>query len=145
MRRFLFDTAVFVYVYGRSHPYREPCRAIVARQAAGELEGEASVDLLQELAHRRFVQTRDRAVAAGAARDVSRLCRLHELRSTDLTLGLQLFERHARLDARDAVFAAVALNRGIDAILSPDRAFQDVPGLQRVDPADASAVQALGA
>jgi hypothetical protein len=45
------------------------------RAAAGDLQGEASVNLLQELMHQRV--------------------------------------------ARDAVFAALAINRGIDAILAP--------------------------
>jgi len=44
---------------------------------------------------------------------------------------------------RDAIFAAQALNHGIDAILSTDRDFDDVPGLERVDPADAAVVAKL--
>jgi uncharacterized protein len=44
---------------------------------------------------------------------------------------------------RDAIFAAQALNRGIDAILSPDRGFDSIPGLERIDPADAEAVATL--
>ncbi len=102
------------------------------------------MDLVQEFAHRRFVQCRDRAVAARAARDVARSCRLHELRADDIDRAMDLYERHPRLHARDAVFAAVALNRGIDAILSPDRAFDDVPGLDRIDPVDEMSVAALG-
>ncbi len=39
--------------------------------------------------------------------------------------------------------AHVALNRGITAILSPGRAFDEVAGLVRVDPADRQAVEAL--
>lgn len=56
---------------------------------------------------------------------------------------LVLFETNSRLDARDAVFAAVALNRGIDAILATDRAFDEVRGLERIDPADERAVATL--
>jgi predicted nucleic acid-binding protein len=48
VRRFLYDTSVFVYALGRDDPYKEPCREIVRRAATGELQGEASVDLLQE-------------------------------------------------------------------------------------------------
>jgi predicted nucleic acid-binding protein len=44
---------------------------------------------------------------------------------------------------RDAIFAAQALNRDIDAILSPDTDFDGIPGLERIDPADAKAVAAL--
>jgi uncharacterized protein len=141
--RFLYDTAIFVYALGAAHPYRKPCRAIVERAAAGELTGEASVDLVQEFAHQRFRQTHDRAAAVDAARDVARLCRLHDLRRVDIVLGLSLYRENERLTARDASFAAVALNRGVALLLSPDRAFDDVPGLDRVDPADLEGVDAL--
>jgi predicted nucleic acid-binding protein len=57
--------------------------------------------------------------------------------------AMELWSEHDRLDVRDAIFAAQALNRGIDAILSPDRDFDEIPGLQRIDPADAQAVAAL--
>ena len=57
--------------------------------------------------------------------------------------ALDLWSGYERLDVRDAIFAAQALNRDIDAILSPDRDFDDIPGLERIDPADAEAVAGL--
>jgi len=143
MRRFLFDTGVFVYAVGADHPYREPCREIIRRARSGELRGEASADLVEELAHQRFLRTGDRDQAFKTARAAAGLCRLHELRPYDVLRGLELYRAHKRLSARDGVFAAVALGREIGAILSTDRAFDVVAGLERVDPADVSAVKAL--
>lgn len=143
MTRFLFDTGVFVYAVGAPHPYRDPCRDVVRRARSGELRGEASTDLLQELAHQRFRRTGDRDQAVETARAAAALCRLHELRPQDVLHGLELYRANERLGARDAVFAAVALGREIGAILSTDRAFDVVAGLARVDPADTSAVDAL--
>ena len=57
--------------------------------------------------------------------------------------GIDLFEDHDHLDARDAVFAALAINRGIDAILATDRAFEGIKGLERVDPTDERALATL--
>lgn len=143
MRRFLYDTNVFVYALGREHPLRGPCQAILARVADGELRGEASADLIQEFAHQRYRQTCDRAAACHAARRVAQTCVLHALEPADVLRGLELYERHPRLNARDASFAAVALGRGIDAILTADRAFGEVPGLERIDPVDSEAVASL--
>lgn len=143
MRRFLLDTSIFVYALGRDHPYKDPCREILDRAGAEELRGEASADLPQELMHQRFRRTGDRAEAARAARKAAELCKLHPLEADDALLSIDLFETHPRLDARDAVFAAVALNRGIDLVLATDRAFDEVPGLGRIDPADADAVASL--
>ncbi len=143
MRRFLYDTNVFVYAVGGPSPYRDACRAIVERAAAGELAGEASVGLLQEFAHQRLRRTGDRRLAVAAARRVAPLCALHDVTAADVTLGLALLGQHDALSARDATFAAVALNRGVEAILTADTAFDGVGALQRVDPRDRTAVDAL--
>jgi predicted nucleic acid-binding protein len=143
VRRFLYDTSVFVYALGMEHPYREPCRRVLERAGAQELRGEASADLLQELAHQRFRRTRDRAQAAEAGRMAASLCKLHPLEPEDVRRGIDLFETHESLGPRDAVFAALAINRGIDAILATDGAFDEVAGVERIDPADERAVAAL--
>lgn len=143
MRRFLYDTSIFVYALGADHPYKEPCREIVRMAATGDLQGEASGDLLQELVHQCLRRTGDRFAAAQAARNVAKLAWWHSVEPNDVQRGIDLFEAHDGLDARDAVFAALAINRGIDAILTPDRAFDEIDGLERVDPADERAVAAL--
>lgn len=56
---------------------------------------------------------------------------------------LTLVERHDQLQPRDAVFAATALNREMPVILSPDRGFDAIAGLRRVDPLDEGAVAEL--
>jgi len=61
----------------------------------------------------------------------------------DVQRGIDLFETHPGLDVRDAVLAALAINRGIDAILATDRAFDGINDLERVDPADEQAVATL--
>lgn len=135
MNRFLYDTAIFVYAVGDEHPYRDPCRRIVAAARDGVVAGEASVELVQELAHVLARRGGDRARALALAAAAAQLARLHEFAPSDLPLVMSLLADHPALDARDAVFAATALNRGVDLILSPDRAYDDVPGLRRIDPA----------
>jgi uncharacterized protein len=144
VRRFLLDTSVFVYALGDEHPYREPCQAILRAMRAGKLAGDASVELVHEFAYVRQ-RRRTRADAAHWARRVRRACPLHLVGLEDIERALDLWAEHERLDMRDAIFAAQALNRGIDAIVSPDRGFDGIPGLERIDPADAAAVASLGA
>jgi hypothetical protein len=55
--------------------------------------------------------------------------------SSDLELGLALFARYPTLGAFDAVLAGVALNRGVRALISGDRAFGTIPHLPWIDPA----------
>jgi uncharacterized protein len=143
LRRCLIDTPVFVYSLGAEHPYRGPAREVVDRLAEGRIAGEASVEMIGEFVHARLRRGGDRDQAVQEAMDVADLCRLHDSERRDLMLSLELLSQSRRIDQRDAVFAATALNRSIDAILSPDRAFDDVPGLERIDPADAGKLDAL--
>lgn len=142
MRRFLFDTGVFIYALGGDHRYREPCQAILRQVRGGRLAGEASVELIHEFAYVRY-RRQHRADAAHWASRIRRSCPMHTVGLADIDRALGLWCRHERLDMRDAIFAAQALNRGIDAILSPDQGFDGIPGLQRVDPVDTEALATL--
>lgn len=143
MTRVFLDTNVFVYAVGKQSRYRAPCREIVAALGDGRLEGEACVDLLQELVHQRLRQTGDRRSATMLGRDIATLVRLYATREDDLPLAFTLFEDHPGLDLRNATFAAVALRVGVATIISADQAFDLVPGLERRDPADPDAIAAL--
>jgi predicted nucleic acid-binding protein len=143
VRRFLFDTGVFIYALGGEHHYREPCRSILHEMRGGYLAGEASIELIHEFAHVRRRRDVPRLDAVGSARDVADMCPLHTVGPDDIERALDLWCEHERLDLRDAIFAAQALNRAIDAILSPDKGFDGIPGLERIDPADAGAVATL--
>jgi len=143
VRRCLLYTAIFLYAVGRDHPYRDACRGVVDDLAESRIAGEASVSMVQEFAHGRPRGDRDRRGASDEAAYVSGLCLLHAFDETDLPLMLELLGTYERLDGQDAVFAATALNRDIDAILATDQAFDEVPGLERIDPLDTTGVEGL--
>ncbi|HEV2819398.1 MAG TPA: type II toxin-antitoxin system VapC family toxin [Solirubrobacteraceae bacterium] len=143
MKRLLFDTNVFVYALGHPHPLREPCISLLENLVRSALHGEVSADLIQEFCHQRHRQTRDRARAAADARDLADIVTVHDVTLADADMGLSLYAASAGLDPIDALFAATALRRGIDTIVSADRAFEGIPGLRRVDPLDEPAVAAL--
>ena len=145
MRRFLFDTGVFIYALGGEHRYRDPCRAILRELRGGRLAAEASVELIHEFAYVHLRQVGSRSDAARSAHAIERSLALHTVEPPDMARAVDLWAEHERLDVRDAIFAAQALNREIDAILSPDRGFDGIPGLERIDPADATAVARLAA
>jgi predicted nucleic acid-binding protein len=138
----VLDTTILVYAHGRGHPLREPCRSILA--AAAELrEVRTTVEVIQEFAHHR-ARTRDRADAVRLARQLAEgLGPLVAVTPADLEDGLRLFEEVAELGAFDAVLAAAARNSGADALVSADRGFAAVPGLQYVDPAEPGALERL--
>ncbi len=142
MTRFLYDTGVFVYARGAEHPYREPCRRLVQLAQRGLLQGEASVELVQEYGH----ILRRRGLDGGRVREQSRhvaaTCHLHDFTEADLRLTLNLVATHPGLSMRDGVHAATALRRGIGVIVSPDHDFDGIAGIERVEPGEAA--QRLG-
>lgn len=137
--RFAFDTAVFVYARGTEHPYRQPCRDLVEAARAGRINGEGSVELVQEYAHILIRRGLDRATVRSDAQDVAALFRNHEFGEADLAKALELIAAQPELGMRDAVHAATALRRDIGVIVSPDRGFDAVDGLERLDPTGALA------
>lgn len=132
--RFAFDTAVFVYARGTEHPYRQPCRDLVDAARNGRIHGEGSVEIVQEYAHILIRRGLGRAMVREDARDVAALFRNHEFDPDDLEKALALVAEHPEIGMRDAVHAATALRRGVEVIVSPDRGFDTVHGLERLDP-----------
>ncbi|MGQ0845738.1 MAG: type II toxin-antitoxin system VapC family toxin [Sporichthyaceae bacterium] len=135
--RFAFDTAIFIYARGTEHPYRQPCRDLVEAARTGLIRGEGSVEVVQEYAHILIRRGVDRATVRDDARDVAALFRNHEFGEADLAKALALVAEHPELGMRDAVHAATAVRRDVPFIVSPDRGFDAVPGLERLDPVGA--------
>lgn len=129
----LLDSAIVIYALGGDDRLRAPCREIMTRISQDELRAYASVEMIQELVHHRLRRTGRRSIAVADARDTAAVLTLLNFDRQVLDLSLDLIER-SLVRGRDAVHAATALAYGIGTIVSPDHAFDDIPGLTRVDP-----------
>jgi predicted nucleic acid-binding protein len=133
---YLVDTAVLAYAVGGSHPRRADCQAVVTAASSGRIELHASVEMVQEFVFHRM-RRGDRASAVRQGRDVAQLCVLHDFDTAVLHTALGLIADTDGLGGRDAVHAATALRHGLSMIISPDVAFDNLPGIRRIDPAAA--------
>jgi predicted nucleic acid-binding protein len=124
----LLDTTVLSYAVGAEHPLRSPCRRLLRAHGDGSIEATTTIEVVQEFVHVR-ARRRSRSDAVALARHYLAAFSLLPTRVADLELGLTLFERHPALGAFDAVLAAVALNRRVEALVSADRAYGEVPNL----------------
>jgi uncharacterized protein len=140
----VLDTTVLVYAVGIDHPLRDPCRAIVAAVGDRTVSATTTVEVVQEFAHVR-ARRRGRADARRlAASYVDLLSPLIAPDEDDLLAGLELFATNERVGAFDAVLASIARRRDhLAAIVSADRAFAELDGIDHVDPADARALAGL--
>jgi predicted nucleic acid-binding protein len=130
----VLDTTILLYAVGGEHALREPALRMVEAIGERRLSATTSVDVIQEFAHT-YSRRRSRQLAAKYARGYATLL-APLLTPTELTLtkGLGLFERHAELDAFDAILAAAAMEAGAEAVVSADRGFGGIRGLRHVEP-----------
>jgi len=104
--------------------------------AEGSTELHATVEALQEfLFHRLRRGSREAAV-----REAEKMRDLLVLHVFDIPVvdGMLRVAGSCSVGGRDAVHAATALAAGFREIVSPDRGFDLVPGLKRVEPGDAT-------
>ena len=131
--RIFIDSNIPMYVAGSSHPNREPARRLLSRVQSREVDGCTSTEVLQEILYR-YSSLRRLDLAEQVYDLFVQICLVifdvtlaDTDRARDLLLGIE------GLSARDAVHAAVMLNRDVEEIASFDADFDRVPGIRRID------------
>ncbi|MDP8970784.1 MAG: type II toxin-antitoxin system VapC family toxin [Actinomycetota bacterium] len=108
--------------------------------ATGGVDAVTSAEVIREILHR-FTGIEHRRIGIAMARHALDLF-APVLPITHEIMGRMpsLVQRYPRLAARDLVHVATCAEAGIESIVSPDRAFDTVDGLRRIDPGDAEQV-----
>jgi uncharacterized protein len=130
----LIDANIFMYAAGAEHSHKAPSVAVLRRIALGEIDAAVDAEVLQEILHRYRAIRRwqeGREVYALARRIVPLVVAI-----TDQVVdrARDLLDRDPRLGARDALHAAVVLDRGMTGVCSYDRDLDRVVGLRRFEP-----------
>lgn len=139
MTTWLLDTNVLVYAIGDpSHPLSGPARGLVRTVVDAPGRATTTSAVMGEFLHV-YARRRDRRQARDAANAYGSL--LGPLMSVpDQAVGTaaELFATHDRLDAFDAILAAVVLHDPELELVSADRAFESIPDLafRRLDDGD---------
>lgn len=123
-----------MYAAGADHPYRAACRAILEAVGIGDLDAATSVEVVQEIAHRyTSIKQADRAHDLVIA-TLDLFAPVLPITHAVMRRVPGLMTRYPRLDARDLVHVASCIQEGITEIISPDRAFDAVAEVRRIDP-----------
>ena len=132
----LIDANIFIYAVGSPHSYKVPCRGVLRVIREGRIQAVTNTEALQEVLH--FYHGRG-AVSFGAMY-VKRLLRtlpsVIEIDGRIIDRAASLIVSHPALATRDLVHAAVVLEHDLEGIISADRGFDQIPGIQRFDPRD---------
>lgn len=128
------DTAILMYASRAEHPLRAPSVEVLERIERGELDGVISVGVVQEIAHR-FLSLRRPDLARDRAIDALDLfAPVLPITHTLMRRVPDLVAAYPGLPARDLVHVATCIHEGIGEIISPDRAFDAVAEVRRIDP-----------
>lgn len=131
----LIDTNVVIYAAGRPHRYKEVCADIMRDAATSEVPDYAiDVELLQEVLHF-YHSRRDLGLGLQVFDDLIQAFPTPlAVKPDDVSAARDILARHPALSARDAIHAAVVQNHGLEAIISTDRAFDQISEIKRLDP-----------
>lgn len=132
-----FDTAVIMYAAGKPHPLRRPCRQLIEAVVDQSLDGVTSAEVVQEILHRFSTGDRRPVGAAMAESALDVFAPVLPITERVMREMPSLFLQYPALTARDLIHLATCRIHGIDLIISPDRGFDGIEGITRIDPADA--------
>ena len=136
------DTAVIMYAAGGEHALREPSRRVLSRIGNGDLDGVISVEVVQEILHRFISLRRPEIGIAQAAQAMDFFAPVLPITHALMRRVPDLAARYPLLAARDLVHVATCVHEGITAIISPDRGFDQVAEVRRIDPTDFAPIPA---
>jgi Predicted nucleic acid-binding protein, contains PIN domain len=130
------DTAVIIYAAGGDHPLRDPCGRIIAGIGDGDIDAVTSAEVIQEILHRHLSVRRSKVARAQAIEALDLFAPVLPITHALMRRVPDLALRYPSLDARDLVHVATCIHEGITKIISPDRGFDQVAEVRRIDPAD---------
>ncbi len=128
------DSAVIMYAAGGDHPLRAACIGIMDRVSSGALAAETSAEVVQEILHRYLSLRRIDIGITLAEQTMDIFAPILPITHALMRRVPDLAARYPNLQARDLVHVATCIHEGITEIISPDRGFDDVAEVRRIDP-----------
>ena len=129
---FFVDASVPLLALGGESPRKRESMALIAAATEGRCALHVGVEVIQEVVFHRMRRT-DRSRALAQGREIAALAVVHPFDEDILRRSLLLIETTS-IRGRDAVHAATAMAHGFDAIVTTDRDFAALPGLDALDP-----------
>jgi predicted nucleic acid-binding protein len=109
------------------------------RITAGSLDAVTSVEVVQEILHRYLALRRPDIAGRIAQQTLDMFAPVLPVTHALMRRVPELAARYPSLAARDLVHVATCVHEGITDIVSPDRAFDAVAEIRRIDPVELAA------
>lgn len=121
-----------MYVAGRDHPLRQSARRFMGKVSDGRVSAFTSTEVLQEILYR-YLGLHRFDLACEVYDLFIQLCpEVMPVTLADTDRAKRLLAEVEGVGVRDAIHAAVMLNSDIHVIASFDKAFDHIPGIERL-------------
>ena len=121
-----------MYLIGAEHPLRARARERVEEVVAAGEALCADAEVLQEILHRYTAIGRSEFIDPAFAALLGVVDVVYPIERADVERARRLMRTVTRLSARGALHVAVMQARDVGQILSFDRGFDGVPGIERI-------------
>ncbi len=135
--KLFIDTNIPMYAAGKDHPLKQKCLGILASIATENIEAYTDTEVLQEILYRYFyISQRESGFAIFDHFATIMDNNILPVRYGDIMLARLLAEKEEtfKLSPRDLIHLAVMLNNGIRHIVTTDRGFAGIPGIEVIAP-----------
>lgn len=138
MNPLFVDTNIPIYAAGKPHPLKSPCSQVLELIAQHPHAFVTDAEVLQELLHR-YLSLRLRpnpGLIVIERFEILMRGSIEAVEINDVLAAAHAAHAFPGLSARDLLHLAVARRVGSPAIITSDRDFERLPGIERLDPGD---------
>lgn len=128
----LVDSNIPMYLVGEAHTHKADARSALERLVADRRRLVTDAEVLQEILHRYRAIDRPDAIQPAFDALLGVVDDVLPIDADDVESARDVLLARWALSARDALHVAVMRRHGITQILSFDRAFDSVPGVERL-------------
>lgn len=128
----LVDSNIPMYLVGAEHPSKANARRMLETAIAAGERLVTDAEVLQEILHRYVAINRRDAIEPAFDALLGVVDEVYPIDLPDVQLARRLLATSATLSARDALHVAVMQRRDVGSVMTFDRAFDAVPGIQRL-------------
>lgn len=128
----LVDSNVPMYLVGAPHPHKVDALHVLERLVAERERLVTDAEVLQEILHRYRAIDRPDAIQPAFDAILAVVDEVYAVEHEDVDRARDVLLARWTLSSRDALHVAVMQRRGIGRLLSFDRGFDGVPGIERL-------------
>lgn len=128
------DANVPMYAAGRDHAFKAPSARFMLAVARRRVDAVSDVEVLQEILHRYAAVRRPSVGFVVFESFASAMPVIHPVVIDDLWECRAILKDYSDVRPRDAIHAAVMRRVGVRTIVSYDRHFDGIDGIDRVTP-----------